>query len=49
MNQVILCHILGMPLANLCLLRQDYGCMNIIECCKSGMRLRRMNIMELHV
>jgi alpha-ribazole phosphatase len=48
-NQVILCHILGMPLANLCLLRQDYGCMNIIECCKSGMRLRRMNMRELHI
>ena len=43
-NQVILCHILGMPLVNLFRLRQDYGCMNVIESCKSGMRLSRMNM-----
>ena len=30
-NRVILCHLLGMPLANLFRLGQDPGCLNVIE------------------
>ncbi len=43
-NMVIICHILGMPLENLFRLRQDYGCMNVIECVNGGMRVKRMNM-----
>ncbi len=43
-NMVIICHILGMPLENLFRLRQDYGCMNVIECSDGLMRLKRMNM-----
>lgn len=43
-NKVILCHILGMPLENLFRLRQDYGCLNVIDCGKEKMRLREMNL-----
>lgn len=46
-NQVILCHILGMPLENLFRLRQDYGCLNLIDRRKDGMGLRRMNMDSL--
>jgi alpha-ribazole phosphatase len=30
-NRVILCHLLGMPLANLFRLGQEYGCLNVVE------------------
>lgn len=30
-NRVMLCHVLGMPIANLFRIRQDYGALNIIE------------------
>ncbi len=43
-NKVILCHILGMPLENLFRMRQDYGCLNVIDCGRDGMRLRGMNM-----
>lgn len=43
-NRIILSHILGMPLDNLFRLRQDYGCMNVIDCGKDGMWLREMNL-----
>jgi len=43
-NKIILCHILGMPLANLFRMRQDYGCLNVIDCGREGIRLRGMNI-----
>jgi probable phosphoglycerate mutase len=43
-NMVIICHILGMPLENLFRIRQDYGCMNIIEFDSHGMRLQTMNL-----
>ena len=46
-NLVIICHILGMPLDNLFRIRQDYGCLNLIDFCKSGMRLRKMNMASL--
>ncbi len=43
-NRVILCHILGMPMANLFRLHQDYGCLNVINCSREGLTVRRMNI-----
>ena len=43
-NKVILRHILGMPLENLFRMRQDYGCLNVIECDGEGIRLRGMNM-----
>jgi probable phosphoglycerate mutase len=46
-NMVIICHILGMPLGNLFRMRQDYGCMNVIEFDSHGMRLRKMNLARL--
>lgn len=46
-NMVIICHILGMPLENLFRIRQDYGCMNIIDFDSNGMRLRKMNLAGL--
>jgi alpha-ribazole phosphatase len=48
-NKVILCHILGMPLENLFRLRQDYGCLNVIDCGREKMRLREMNLDSLAV
>ena len=48
-NKVILCHILGMPLENLFRLRQDYGCLNVIDCGRDKMRLREMNLDSLAV
>lgn len=30
-NRILLCHILGIPLDNLFRLKQDYGCVNILE------------------
>jgi probable phosphoglycerate mutase len=46
-NMVIICHILGMPLENLFRIRQDYGCMNLIDFYSHGMRLRKMNLASL--
>lgn len=43
-NRVILCHVLGMPLENLLRLRQDYACLNVIDCGRERMRLREMNL-----
>ena len=43
-NMVIICHILGMPPENLFRIRQEYGCMNVIDFDSHGMRLRKMNI-----
>ncbi|MGO8877972.1 MAG: alpha-ribazole phosphatase [Desulfomonilaceae bacterium] len=44
-NRVILCHALGMPLANLFRICQDYGCMNILELSGSSLRLKAMNML----
>lgn len=46
-NMVIICHILGMPLENLFRIRQDYGCMSIIDFDGNSMRLRKMNLSGL--
>ena len=46
-NMVIICHILGIPLENLFRIRQDYGCMNVIDFDSHGMRLLKMNMAGL--
>jgi len=43
-NRVILCHLLGMPLANLFRLGQEYGCLNILEYSKKSLVIHRLNI-----
>jgi probable phosphoglycerate mutase len=43
-NRVILCQVLGMELANLFRLGQDYGCLNLLEPNRDGWRLVAMNI-----
>ncbi|MBI5571132.1 MAG: histidine phosphatase family protein [Desulfomonile tiedjei] len=42
-NRVILCHVLGLPLANLLRIGQDYGCLNIIERVDGLFRVKVMN------
>ncbi|MGD8369013.1 MAG: histidine phosphatase family protein [Desulfobacterales bacterium] len=42
-NRVILCHLLGMPLANLFRLGQDSGCLNVIEKGAAGFRVKALN------
>jgi probable phosphoglycerate mutase len=42
-NRVILCHLLGMPLENLFLIGQDYGCLNGISRDKGLVRIRLVN------
>ena len=42
-NRLILCDILGMPIANLHSLGQDYGCVNIIDFSGSAPRVRLLN------
>jgi probable phosphoglycerate mutase len=46
-NRVILCHILGMPLTNLFRIRQDYACLNVIDCGRDGMSVQGMNMCNL--
>jgi probable phosphoglycerate mutase len=48
-NMVLLSHILGLPLANLFRMRQDYGGLNLIDCGPQGMRLLGMNLGNLAV
>jgi len=42
-NRVILCEALGIPLANLFRIGQDYGCLNVIEYGSAGCRLQLLN------
>jgi alpha-ribazole phosphatase len=42
-NRVILCHVLGMPLANLMRLEQGYSALNIVKNGKQGFRVVAMN------
>jgi alpha-ribazole phosphatase len=42
-NRLLLCHVLGMPIANLFRLGQDYGCLNVIQCGVSGYQVKLMN------
>ena len=46
-NLVLLSHILGLPLAHLFRLCQDYAGLNIIDCGPQGMRLTGMNLGSL--
>lgn len=39
-NRVLLCHILGMPLANLFRFEQNYGCCNIVQVHKKEYRVQ---------
>ena len=43
-NRVILCHVLGLPLAGLFRLGQDHGCLNVISWGASGPVLRLLNL-----
>jgi probable phosphoglycerate mutase len=43
-NKVLLCHLLGMPMENLLRIRQDYGCLNIIEYGPDSVSLRGLNL-----
>jgi probable phosphoglycerate mutase len=43
-NRVILCHLLGMPLANLFRIGQEYGCLNLIHRGRSAWCVRAVNI-----
>lgn len=42
-NRVILCHLLGLPLAHLFRLGQDYAGLNVVELLPSGCRVRTIN------
>jgi alpha-ribazole phosphatase len=42
-NRVILCHLLGMPLANLFRVEQEYGCMNVLVLAEGSWAVRRLN------
>lgn len=42
-NRLLLCNILGMPLANLFKIRQDYGCLNIITCTTFSYQVKLVN------
>jgi alpha-ribazole phosphatase len=42
-NRVLLCRLLGMPLANLFLLGQDFGCINILNRDSQGFRVDSIN------
>lgn len=42
-NRMILCHIMGVPLNNLFVMSQDYGCLNIILQGNFGYRIRLLN------
>jgi probable phosphoglycerate mutase len=42
-NRLILCYLLGMPMANLFRLGQDFGCLNIIQCSGSGYHIKLIN------
>jgi len=42
-NRLLLCYVLGMPLANLFRMNQDYGSLNIITTRKSGWQVKLVN------
>jgi probable phosphoglycerate mutase len=43
-NRVILCHVLGIPLRNLFLLGQDYGCLNLLGRGNGPLRVDALNL-----
>jgi alpha-ribazole phosphatase len=42
-NRLLLCHVLGMPVANLFRFGQDYSCLNIIQCSNAGYQVKLVN------
>jgi alpha-ribazole phosphatase len=42
-NRLLLCHMLGMPLANIFRIAQDYGCLNLIQCGSTGYQVKLIN------
>lgn len=42
-NRLLLCHILGIPLANLFKIAQDYGCLNVLHSSSAGYRVQLLN------
>jgi len=42
-NRLLLCYMLGMPLANLFRISQDYGCLNIVHCNNSVYHVQLVN------
>lgn len=42
-NRIVICRALGMPLANLFRITQDYGCLNVLATGTSGFRLVTLN------
>lgn len=42
-NRLLICHMLGMQLANLFRISQDYACLNIIQADEYGFRLKLLN------
>ena len=42
-NRLLLCHMLGMPLANIFRIAQDYGCLNVIQCGSTGYQVKLIN------
>jgi len=42
-NRVILCGLLGVPLCRLFEVKQDYGCLNRIDCGSGGLRVSAVN------
>jgi probable phosphoglycerate mutase len=42
-NRLLLCHLLGMPIANVFRIGQDYGCVNIIQSGGSGYQVKLVN------
>jgi probable phosphoglycerate mutase len=47
-NRLILCDILGIPVANLHNIGQDYGCLNIIDYSERHVRVKLMNYTPLY-
>lgn len=43
-NRTILCHLLGMPPANLFRLEQGYGCLNVLDFAAGSLSVRHVNI-----
>lgn len=46
-NRVIICTVLGIPLANLFRIEQNYGCLNVIETGRQGIRIKGMNYLTI--
>lgn len=42
-NRLLLSHVLGMSLANIFRVRQDYGCLNVLQTSSAGYQVKLMN------